>query len=105
MREIHRLSQAASMGVRLIKGWHLAKAGIALTSDVVTSAYGMAAALVKQVPHVIISDLTMPGFDGWDAFRVGQEFARGVPFILYSGLSDRRDPANCRRSRRLRMRR
>src|SRR5882672_98693 len=36
-------------------------------------------------PHAILSDFSMPRFDGVDALRLAKELAPGVPFIFLSG--------------------
>ena len=42
-------------------------------------------ALSLQRPQAILSDFSMPGFDGMDALRLASEMAPGVPFIFVSG--------------------
>jgi diguanylate cyclase (GGDEF)-like protein/PAS domain S-box-containing protein len=42
-------------------------------------------ALNSQTPQVILSDFSMPGFDGMDALRLARQMAPGVPFIFVSG--------------------
>jgi diguanylate cyclase (GGDEF)-like protein/PAS domain S-box-containing protein len=45
----------------------------------------MRRALVERPPQAILSDFSMPGFDGITALRVARELAPGVPFIFISG--------------------
>ncbi|TMH49158.1 MAG: response regulator, partial [Betaproteobacteria bacterium] len=42
-------------------------------------------ALRLQRPQAILSDFSMPGFDGMEALRLAKEMAPGVPFIFVSG--------------------
>ncbi|HLQ01870.1 MAG TPA: response regulator, partial [Burkholderiales bacterium] len=42
-------------------------------------------ALSLQRPQAILSDFSMPGFDGMEALRLAKEMAPGVPFIFVSG--------------------
>jgi diguanylate cyclase (GGDEF)-like protein/PAS domain S-box-containing protein len=42
-------------------------------------------ALGSRRPQAILSDFSMPGFDGMEALRLAKEMAPGVPFIFVSG--------------------
>ncbi|HLQ03108.1 MAG TPA: EAL domain-containing protein [Burkholderiales bacterium] len=42
-------------------------------------------ALSSHRPQAILSDFSMPGFDGMEALRLSKEMAPGVPFIFVSG--------------------
>jgi len=42
-------------------------------------------ALSSHRPQAILSDFSMPGFDGMEALRLAKEIAPGVPFIFVSG--------------------
>src|SRR6266540_777043 len=42
-------------------------------------------ALSSHWPQAILSDFSMPGFDGMEALRLAKEIAPGVPFIFVSG--------------------
>src|SRR5438445_411116 len=42
-------------------------------------------ALQSSNPQAVLSDFSMPGFDGIEALRVGREMSPGVPFIFVSG--------------------
>ena len=42
-------------------------------------------ALSSHRPQAILSDFSMPGFDGMEALRLAKEMAPGVPFIFVSG--------------------
>ena len=45
----------------------------------------MRRALSERTPQVIISDFSMPCFDGVTALRVAREAVPGIPFIFLSG--------------------
>ena len=51
----------------------------------VESEDAMKAALAEFSPDVILSDFSMPNFDGLAALRVAKEGAPGLPFIFVSG--------------------
>ena len=65
--------------------WRLARAGVPVSCETVTTQSGLMAALGARVPDAIVSDSLMPGFDGWVAFRIARELAPGVPFIFHLG--------------------
>jgi DNA-binding NtrC family response regulator len=46
------------------------------------------AALEAFKPHVILSDSTIPGFDGLEALELARELAPETPFIFVSGRLD-----------------
>lgn len=69
--------------------WHLAKAGIECEPRQVTTGESLRDALSLDLPELIVCDIVLPGFDGWDALRVCQQVAPAVPFILYSGTVSR----------------
>src|SRR5579872_3806166 len=43
------------------------------------------AALARFRPHIILSDFSLPGFDGLEALHIATEEAPDVPFIFLSG--------------------
>ena len=63
----------------------LQRDGLAPTFNRVESADGLRRALVNVVPDVILSDFSMPQFDGIQALRLARELAPAVPFIFVSG--------------------
>jgi two-component system, NtrC family, sensor kinase len=69
----------------VIACWRLSKAGVEVESVVVALEQTLVAELGQRSPDLIVSDFSMPGFDGWDAFRVAQSIAPRVPFIFHSG--------------------
>jgi DNA-binding NtrC family response regulator len=45
----------------------------------------MRGALAERIPDVILSDFSMPGFDGVRALKLASEVVPHVPFIFLSG--------------------
>ena len=65
--------------------WRLAKAGIELATTLVCSQRDLVGELGQRHPMLIISDFSMPGFDGWSALQISQTLAPAAPFIFHSG--------------------
>jgi CheY-like chemotaxis protein len=65
--------------------WHLGKAGIACDYRVVETEAGLRAAFGEGLPDLILCDIVLPQFDGWDALRICRQVASAVPFVIYSG--------------------
>ncbi|MGH8689308.1 MAG: EAL domain-containing protein [Burkholderiales bacterium] len=63
----------------------LKRAGLAVTHRIVDAEPEFVAALKEFVPHVILSDFSMPGFDGMAALALAREHAPETPFIFVSG--------------------
>ena len=63
----------------------LKRAGLRLVHRVVDSESSFTAALREFAPDVILSDFTMPGFDGMAALALARELSPEVPFIFVSG--------------------
>jgi diguanylate cyclase (GGDEF)-like protein/PAS domain S-box-containing protein len=63
----------------------LKRSGLRLTHRVVTSEESFTEALRDFAPDVILSDFSMPGFDGMAALRIAREMAPDTPFIFVSG--------------------
>jgi diguanylate cyclase (GGDEF)-like protein/PAS domain S-box-containing protein len=63
----------------------LSRDGLKATFNRVDSADGLKRALTNMVPDVILSDFSMPQFDGIHALRMARELAPSVPFIFVSG--------------------
>ena len=64
---------------------HLRKHGIAHLVQRVDTDAAMRAALREFRPTVILSDFSLPGFDGLRALEIARECAPDVPFIFVSG--------------------
>lgn len=52
---------------------------------VVADERGFRAGLLDFAPHVVISDFSLPGFDGLSALRISRAEAPSVPFVFVSG--------------------
>ena len=70
----------AELAVRELK-----RAGLKIAHRVVQSEEGFRAALADFLPEVILSDFSMPGFDGMYALRLACELCPDSPFIFVSG--------------------
>jgi diguanylate cyclase (GGDEF)-like protein len=65
--------------------WRLRKGGYNCTFKCVVSEAQMRAALREQMPDLILSDFSLPGFDGMSALAIARAEAPDVPFIFLSG--------------------
>src|SRR5712672_933810 len=65
--------------------WRLKQAGYVCTFRCVVNELEMRAALDAELPDLILSDFSMPGFDGMTALAVARADAADVPFIFLSG--------------------
>jgi len=63
----------------------LRKSGLDCTGLRVDTEEGFRAALVEFAPDVILSDFSMPLFDGMTALALARELRPGTPFIFVSG--------------------
>jgi diguanylate cyclase (GGDEF)-like protein len=63
----------------------LQQAGYVCTHQCVVSEAEMRAALRAGLPDVILSDFSLPNFDGMSALAIARVEAPGVPFIFLSG--------------------
>ncbi len=70
----------AELSVREMK-----RAGLAIEHRVVDTEQGFARELGEFAPDIILSDFTMPRFDGMAALALAQERAPDTPFIFVSG--------------------
>ena len=77
---VEDLPTEAELAVR-----QLSKNGIGCRSRVVASEGDFRAALGDFRPELILSDFSMPGFDGMAALEIAQQDAPDVPFIFLSG--------------------
>ena len=63
----------------------LARAGIACESRVVATERDLLEQLDEFNPHLVLSDFSLPGFDGLSALRLVRERRPDVPYIFVSG--------------------
>jgi len=63
----------------------LRRAGMKLEHRLVDTEAGFRAELEQFLPDVIISDFSMPGFDGMAALALARELCPHVPFLFVSG--------------------
>src|SRR4029077_3575251 len=64
---------------------HLTKSELNFVSEVVQTKEGFESALDKLIPDIIISDYSLPSFDGVSAFHIKQQKHPDIPFIILSG--------------------
>jgi diguanylate cyclase (GGDEF)-like protein len=64
---------------------HLRTAGLECTSMRVETEAQLRAALEEFAPDIILSDFSLPQFDGLSALRIARELVPEVPFIFVSG--------------------
>src|SRR2546423_9440929 len=65
--------------------WRLKQAGYVCTFRCVVNETDMRVALRAELPDLILSDFSLPGFDGMSALAVARAEAPAVPFIFLSG--------------------
>ena len=65
--------------------WRLQQGGYACTFECVVNEAEMRGALRAGSPDLILSDFSLPGFDGMSALAIARAEAPGVPFIFLSG--------------------
>jgi DNA-binding NtrC family response regulator len=63
----------------------LRKAEFNFTSAVVQTQAGFENALQRFIPDIILSDYSLPSFDGVTAFHIKQNTIPDIPFIIISG--------------------
>src|SRR5689334_21653186 len=65
--------------------WRLKQAGYACSYQCVVNEAQMRAALHAGLPDLILSDFSLPGFDGMSALELARAEAPDIPFIFLSG--------------------
>ncbi|OQP44560.1 hypothetical protein A4H97_09325 [Niastella yeongjuensis] len=65
--------------------YELRKGDLAFTPKTVGNKEQYTTALAEFCPDVILSDYSLPGFDGISAFHIKQQICPDVPFIIVSG--------------------
>jgi diguanylate cyclase (GGDEF)-like protein len=65
--------------------WRLKTGGFSCIYECVATEAEMRAALRTGLPDLILSDFSLPQFDGMTALAIAREEAPGVPFIFLSG--------------------
>lgn len=73
----------------------LRKEGIVFISEVVETKNDFIQALNLFNPDLIISDYSLPSFDGMQALTIAKEFYPTVPFILYTGSLNEETAVEC----------
>jgi diguanylate cyclase (GGDEF)-like protein/PAS domain S-box-containing protein len=73
----------------------LQKGGIQFTSARVDTKEAFLKALEEFQPDVIISDYTMPEFDGMQALKLAKEYAATIPFIILTGSINEATAVEC----------
>jgi DNA-binding NtrC family response regulator len=63
----------------------LKRSGLDFASAVVQTKDGFENALQRFVPDIILSDYSLPSFDGVTAFHIKQNTIPNIPFIIVSG--------------------
>ena len=63
----------------------LKRAGLRVVHRIVDSEQAFRGALVEFAPQIILSDFSMPQFDGMAALGLARELAPDIPFIFVSG--------------------
>ena len=77
--------------------YELGRAGIAFTARRVDRREAFAEALDQFAPDIILSDFSLPGFDGMAALRLAQERRPGAPFIVVTGSINEETAVGCMR--------
>src|SRR5579862_5547420 len=65
--------------------WRLKQGGYVCAPRRVVTAADMRAALTAELPDIILSDFSLPQFDGIAALAIAREMAPDIPFIFLSG--------------------
>ena len=63
----------------------LKRSGLNLQHRIAITPEAFIASLREFAPHIVVSDFSMPAFDGMEALRLTREIAPDIPFIFVSG--------------------
>ena len=66
--------------------WELKKSGIDFIFEVVQNRETFLNALNEFNPDIILSDFSLPSFDGFNAFQIKEKEKPYIPFIIVSGV-------------------
>jgi len=77
---------------------HLKRAGMNCVAQRVDTEAALIAALQAFDPHIILSDFSLPQFDGMSALRIVTQRAPHVPFLFVSGTIGEERAINALRS-------
>ncbi|MGM0378093.1 MAG: histidine kinase dimerization/phospho-acceptor domain-containing protein, partial [Bacteroidota bacterium] len=80
----------AEMARREIK-----KGGIEFTHRVVDTESEFRKELESFAPDIVVSDYSMPTFDGMEALRITKSFSRHIPFIILTGSMNEETAVAC----------
>jgi PAS domain S-box-containing protein len=78
--------------------YELSRAGIACTTRCVENRSAFVEALHDFRPQLILSDYSLPGFDGMAALGLARELAPTVPFIVVTGSINEETAVGCMRA-------
>jgi CheY-like chemotaxis protein len=67
----------------------LRQAGLAVDVHTVTSTYELEHELRVWLPHVVVSDVRMPRFDGFQALELVRRCTPATPFVFLCGCANR----------------
>jgi PAS domain S-box-containing protein len=91
------LLEDVPMDAELVE-YELERAGIAFTARCVAGREAFARELEAFAPDLILSDYSLPGFDGMAALRLAQELAPAAPFIVVTGSINEETAVGCMRA-------
>src|SRR2546425_1120225 len=73
----------------------LKKAGFEVRADTVQTAHEFCAQLAAKAYHVVVSDYTLPGWNGLEVLELLQQMEKEIPFILLTGTLGDESAAEC----------
>jgi len=81
-----------------LAAWELSKSGLRFSSMRTDTKEGFLAALSEFRPGIVISDYSMPRFDGMTALRLSMERSPAIPFIVLTGSMNEETAVLCLKS-------